>query len=740
MRSIIKSGVCILLVLLAGATVQAELQFVDNFDGMASGNLAYNVATVGGGGVLSTNTGAASGNIYVEANGGSQVVRFMTTTDGTGSRGFGVAGIDNTIADTEKGTLFFRFMIRVEGNAADTYFGIHALSGDTPFSVAGNDPENYLVAGFHAVNGSGTSVNLVGTRDLGTVLLAGLTRGQWYNCWIDADHKADTFDLYVSAAAGPAGEATLPTAADKIGDDLPFYWGTANPTSALTGAFFATPRLSSTTRSTTQSARAFVDEIYWDGDTGLVFITKGARNPVPGHKATEVTLDQNLSWDGPDDPNVAAVVGYDVYMGLDAAEVADGDPSALASAGQTAVSYDPGLLAYDTEYFWRVETTVRMDDPNQTLVITPGSVWSFTTLSSLPTITQQPANVIAEAGQTAEFTIAVESIKPASYQWYKSADRANDTFDDDVLVSGATLATLTLSAVSAADEGYYYCKVSNPSLAYSDAASLGVKREVAHWTLGQSDFDAANELYLDTVGGYHARVRTAGHVPAFVDGAAAPVIDGAVAFDPNTYGVVSLLNPSVYTDRMTLSAWIKWDGGPLNEFGNVILQKGTVYETWMWSLKLRQSGGNMAGVRFYNNFGYTVQTGNLIESNVWTHVCAIWDGTAIRVYINGVLAGTDTSGAMGTDTLGDLHIASSDDFPGALDDIRIFNTAFDLTEIALQLYGPVSGKSVCVNPNDPILLAYDFNKNCVVDLADFAVMASHWMECYLVPDCIERPQ
>ena len=148
----------------------------------------------------------------------------------------------------------------------------------------------------------------------------------------------------------------------------------------------------------------------------------------------------------------------------------------------------------------------------------------------------------------------------------------------------------------------------------------------------------------------------------------------------------------------------------------------------------------MAGVRFYNNFGYTVQTGNLIESNVWTHVCAIWDGTAIRVYINGVLAGTDTSGAMGTDTLGDLHIASSDDFPGALDDIRIFNTAFDLTEIALQLYGPVSGKSVCVNPNDPILLAYDFNKNCVVDLADFAVMASHWMECYLVPDCIERPQ
>ena len=148
-------------------------------------------------------------------------------------------------------------------------------------------------------------------------------------------------------------------------------------------------------------------------------------------------------------------------------------------------------MAYDTEYFWRVETTVRMDDPNQTLVITPGSVWSFTTLSSLPTITQQPANVIAEAGQTAEFTIAVESIKPASYQWYKSADRANDTFDDDVLVSGATLATLTLSAVSAADEGYYYCKVSNPSLAYSDAASLGVKREVAHWTLGQSDFDAA---------------------------------------------------------------------------------------------------------------------------------------------------------------------------------------------------------------------------------------------------------
>lgn len=740
MRKRISIGVGIFLVLLVDATVQAELQFVDNFDAMSLANLGYNIPTVGGGGVWSTNTGGKSGNIVVESNTESYVVRFMTTSDGANSRGFGVAALDNTIEDTESGLLFFRFMVRVETNAADTYFGIHALSGDTPFSVAGNDPENYLVAGFRAVNGDGAAVNLVKMNDAAAVLAAGLTRGQWYNCWIDADNAANIFSVYLSPAEGPAGEATLPAAADRIAEYLPFENTAAYGASQLTGAFFATPRLSSTTRSTTQSARTFIDEIYWDGDAGLVFSSKGARNPVPSNRAEQVALDQVLSWEAPNDPNIAAVLGYDVYLDPNQTYVAGGEPSVLKVAGQAALFYDPDVnFLFDTEYFWRVETTIRMDDPNQTLLVIPGAVWSFTTMSSLPNITQHPANVIAQAGQAVEFSVTVESVRPVSYQWYKSADRASDTVEDDVLVLGAAAAVLTLPAVSADDEGFYYCKVSNPSLAYSSAASLGIVRELAHWTLDESDYDAVNEMYLDSVGGNHAALQTSGSVPAFVDGIASPQTDGAVAFDPNTRGIAGPLNPSAYTDQLTLSAWVKWDGSPLGEFGNVILAKGNTWETLMWTLKLRQTGDGKVGVRFYNNFGYSAQTENLIESGVWTHVCVTWDAAAVWVYVDGVLAATDTSGALGTDTLGDFVITSPIEcIPGAIDDIRVFNTAFDLTEIA-YLYGEVTGKSICVNPDDPILQAYDLNDDCIVNLSDFALIASHWLECFIVPDCIERP-
>ncbi|MCE5185919.1 MAG: immunoglobulin domain-containing protein [Planctomycetaceae bacterium] len=743
MRKIINRGFGILVVVLVSAAVRAELQSIENFDTRAAGNMPHNAATIGGGGVLATNTTGTSGNVVVETNSGSTVIRFMTTTDGTNSRGFGVAALDNTIENTESGLAFFRFAIRAEGNAADTYLGIHALEGDTPFSPAGNDPENYLVAGIHLVNGTGSAVNVVKMNDINAILMSGLTRGTFYNCWIDVDNAANTYDVYISEAAGPAGAATLPTSADLIADDLPFDNTAAYGTSPLTGVFFDTPRLSSTTRSSTQSARTFIDEIWWDGDAGLVFASKGARNPVPVSGSQQMPLNQVLSWEAPDDPNVAQVLGYDVYFDPNQTLVQNSDPGVVCSTGQLGLSYGPiPDMAYDTTYYWRVRTMVKLDDPNQTVQEDAGKVWHFSTLSSFPTITLQPVDLIAEAGQTAQFTVAADSIRPASYQWYKSADRANNTAADDTALSGATAAILTISPAEAADEGFYYCRVSNPSATDSNAAALAVKREVAHWTLNQSDYDAINGKYADVVNDYDATVALAGAVPVFVDGIASPQTNGAVAFDPNTYGLIGPLNPSQFSNQLTLSAWVKWDGTPLpgpDTNGNVILQKGGSYTTVMWTWKIRDNNATHCASRFYNNFGVSAATALLIEANVWTHVCATWDGAAARVYIDGELAATDTSGTLGTDTAGMLQLAGVDDFNGELDDVRIFNTAYDNTAIALELYNPISGKAACVNRTDPILVQYDYNDNCIVDLADFAMMASHWMDCFSVPDCIERP-
>ncbi|HDS85491.1 MAG TPA: hypothetical protein ENN97_09895, partial [Phycisphaerales bacterium] len=76
----------LLTVLVMGiAAVQADLSFVDDFENR-TGHI-HNTPTAGGGGTWST-TNATTGNVVIETNSGSTVVRFMTTTAGDG-RGFG---------------------------------------------------------------------------------------------------------------------------------------------------------------------------------------------------------------------------------------------------------------------------------------------------------------------------------------------------------------------------------------------------------------------------------------------------------------------------------------------------------------------------------------------------------------------------------------------------------------------------------------------------------------------------
>jgi len=733
MQSIIKRIGLAIFFLTAIVVANAELLPVEDFtDKQEAASIDGTIPNGMLGGFWDTEY-ENTGNITTRTEDGSMTLRITAHSSGTLYRGAGISNLSNPIDNTETGVLFFRFKVGSGTAPLRDYLGMHSLI-DSDFLTTATCRAAYVNAGFGLSCPEGSPTFDVTTTDGVTVLKSGLVRDQWYNTWIVADNATNAFDLFINPAAGPGGDAELPTPSDAAGQGIPFGAPTDQP---LVGPIFVKPA----DLPVIVSANVFIDDIYWDGDGGLELKTKAARNPVPAHRQTQVPLDQALSWEAPNDPNIAQVLGYDLFLGTDQNDVLTGEPSVLAVADTTDTFYEPmSIFAYDTEYFWRVETRVRMDDPNQTLLTTPGAVWSFTAMTALPVLTQQPVNVIASPGQTAEFSVAVESVKPVSFQWYKSDDRANDTFEDDVAIADADGPTLLLTNVSAGDEGFYYCRVSNPSVAYSEVAALGIKRELAHWTLNKSDYDAVNELYLDAAGGYHAAVSVTGSTPVFVEGAADPVIEGAVAFDPNTRGVVGLLNPSEFTDQMTLSAWVKWDGGPLGEFGNVILQKGQTWETLMWTWKLRQTGDGRAGVRFYNNFGYSAQTDNLIESDVWTHICATWDGIAARVYINAALAATDTTGALGPDTLGNLLITGTadDDFPGAIDDIRIYNTAFDLVEIA-YLYVDVSGMSVCLDPDDPILQIYDFNNDCVVNLADVAEMASHWLTCLAVPDCIERP-
>ena len=69
-----------------------------------------------------------------------------------------------------------------------------------------------------------------------------------------------------------------------------------------------------------------------------------------------------------------------------------------------------------------------------------------------PVIDQQPASLVAVAGQPGALTVVAHSGLPLNYQWYRVGTG---------LLAGATGETLSFPAVSASDAGTYYVEVSN---------------------------------------------------------------------------------------------------------------------------------------------------------------------------------------------------------------------------------------------------------------------------------------
>jgi len=108
------------------------------------------------------------------------------------------------------------------------------------------------------------------------------------------------------------------------------------------------------------------------------FTTQGAvGNPKPANGAVDVKQTQIISWS----PSVFAA-SHQVYFGTDKDAVKNADTGSSEYKGTRdlgAESYDPGMLEWDTTYYWRI------DEVNNTNPDSPwtGILWSFTTADFL---------------------------------------------------------------------------------------------------------------------------------------------------------------------------------------------------------------------------------------------------------------------------------------------------------------------------------------------------------------------
>jgi P pilus assembly chaperone PapD len=105
--------------------------------------------------------------------------------------------------------------------------------------------------------------------------------------------------------------------------------------------------------------------------TTIVGAPSQATSPSPGNGATDVDINADLSWSAG-----SGATSHDVYFGTSS-------PGAF-QGNQTATTFDPGTMANDTTYYWRI-------DEINAGGTTTGTVWSFTTIVAAPGAASSPS-------------------------------------------------------------------------------------------------------------------------------------------------------------------------------------------------------------------------------------------------------------------------------------------------------------------------------------------------------------
>ncbi len=161
---------------------------------------------------------------------------------------------------------------------------------------------------------------------------------------------------------------------------------------------------------------------------------------------------------------------------------------------------------------------------------------------------------------------------------------------------------------------------------------------------------------------------------------------GALSFDGIDDQVTVADSASLdLTTGMTASAWVY----------------PTVTDSSFRTVLAKETGGSMAygiyasGSHTNNPPGGYVHTSQLygqrstsaLPVNTWTHLATTYDGTNLRFYVNGQLAGSRViSGGMLTSTnplrIGNNAVWSGEAFAGRIDDVRVYDRALSATEIA----------------------------------------------------------
>jgi hypothetical protein len=296
--------------------------------------------------------------------------------------------------------------------------------------------------------------------------------------------------------------------------------------------------------------------------------------------------------------------------------------------------------------------------------------------SGPPVITKQPVAATVSVGGRVELSTDVQGLAPFTYQWRK----------DGQPIAGATDGTYVIEEATAAHAGSYSVLITNDAgNTTSDAVSVAVNPInlatglKAHWKFDEtSGIEASDSTANANLG---LLFNFVGDDSQWVSGQEG----GALEFDGANYVEVPD-SPSIGTDLVngfTVSTWMRSKVDLPATGGNRaprMLEKGNSYFFLM-----NPGTGGMNFLVKRANVNYTANLVDSLQANRWYHIAGTFDGTSIRVYLDGELKGTTVVGGPIDDGANlPLRIGSDDAagfFNGAMDEVQIWNRPLNSQEL-----------------------------------------------------------
>ena len=391
-------------------------------------------------------------------------------------------------------------------------------------------------------------------------------------------------------------------------------------------------------------------------------------------------------WDGQFHYAVGTYDGTAVRLFVDGVEIDAGTPAsgAIAHAGRNLYlgSFDGSSLDWpgavdEVEIYNRALTAGEI-----AAIYNAGSAGKCMS-GQAPAITAQPQNQIQVAGSNATFTVTASGTAPLSYQWRKNGGS----------LSGATSTTLTLTNVQLADAGSYSVVVSNSygsvtsQVAVLSVTTPGIAGMTAWWRMEGNG--------LDAVGANHGALN--GGV-GFTNGMVGQALNLDGVDDYLEVPNAPALNP---TNQITVEAWYRAPGSAWAGSGNdPIVDKA--FSSHSWPYYQYHLGVDAAGRAFSFSVGAggnyclaSTANGAWTYGN-WYHLAGTYDGSQVRLYVNGVLAGTTPASGLMTDYGTPLRIGryvnASAYLRGVVDELSLYNRALSAAEILAIYQAGAAGK------------------------------------------------